>query len=533
MVDIQHQHQCSSKAIAYNTTMFYKQRKTYLIIDIEPIVDDKPLTNDESYPSIFKDNMYTRPNEDTSINNIIFGIGLVVVILLLLLIFIKLIYKCYKMYHSDDDDKNEKDQVKRSPLLPSSTSVVVRRNSSIRNPTPSMRRSSLLIETQMDITQIKRLSQTYNSISWDGTPFIKQELFNTIDVLKDASVTVRPTTSCKCQNIEAKIVDPNTMLLKNLDTKGYFYADSRSIEYTSVRPDEGGTTLRFEFKKKNTNYTGTLSYLMRGISWSPNYDLFIKDENTCSLRAYANIRNNQQQEYQVDNTYLYSGDIPLVNNYPPVMSYPMMMKGAAEELASSPSIQLDGEQKGFYFYSLKDKYTLHAKSSIRLPFIIVNPTCKFYYKTTTSISSGQYKGVFQRNYDIISDQFLPAGTLTIRDNQVLMGQSSLPDVPVNYSQMVTLGQDNDVRYSVKGNITASNKDTTTITWQTYELNVTIFNYKDKDVNGQLDFYGAPQTHIDKTTCNSTSVDGTTINLPFQVKKGDNYQCRITVTLTWG
>ncbi|CAF4307570.1 unnamed protein product, partial [Rotaria sordida] len=144
----------------------------------------------------------------------------------------------------------------------------------------------------------------------------------------------------------------------------------------------------------------------------------------CNLRAYANIRNNQQQEYQVDNTYLYSGDIPLVNNYVSDMSYSMMRKGASPEFAGASSIQFGGEQKGFYFYSLNDKYTLYSRSSIRLPFITVYPTCKFYYKTATSIGTGQYKGVFQRNYDITPDQFLPAGILTIRDNQVLMGQSS-------------------------------------------------------------------------------------------------------------
>ncbi|CAF3570483.1 unnamed protein product [Rotaria sp. Silwood1] len=371
------------------------------------------------------------------------------------------------------------------------------------------------------------------SISWDGTPFIKQELYNTIDGLKDALVIVRPSTPCKCTIIQAKIIDPETMLLYNLGTKGYFYADRGSIEYRSTRPNQGGTTLRFEFKKNDTTYTGTLSYLMRGITWLPNYDLFIKDANTCNLRAYANIRNNQQQEYQVDNTYLYSGDIQLANTYPTGIPVQALQAGIAIDITSSSSINFDGEQKGFYYYSLKDKYTLRPKSSIRLPFINVNLKCKFYYKTTTGISSGQYKGIFQRYYDLTSDQFLPAGILTIRDNQILMGQSNLPDVPTNYTQTVVLGQDNDVQYLIKGNVTASNKDTTTITWQTYELDMTIFNYKDKDVRGQLDFYGAFQTTINKTTCNSLKVDGTMINLPFQVTKNNNYHCRIIVTLKWG
>ncbi|CAF4723198.1 unnamed protein product, partial [Rotaria sp. Silwood1] len=82
-------------------------------------------------------------------------------------------------------------------------------------------------------------------------------------------------------------------------------------------------------------------------------------------------------------------------------------------------------------------------------------------------------------------------------------------------------------------LTASDKDTTTITWQTYELDVTIFNYKDKDILGQLDFYGAFQTTVNKTICNSLKVDETIINLLFQITKDNNFHCRIIVTLKWG
>jgi hypothetical protein len=55
MVNIEHQHQCSSKAIAYNTSIFYKSRQSYLIIDIEPIVDKSQDSKDQSSSSIFKD----------------------------------------------------------------------------------------------------------------------------------------------------------------------------------------------------------------------------------------------------------------------------------------------------------------------------------------------------------------------------------------------------------------------------------------------------------------------------------------------
>jgi hypothetical protein len=151
-----------------------------------------------------------------------------------------------------------------------------------------------IYKTVTEIRQIHNGSGTYEhlfnngeyaniidgSISWDGTPFIKEEIYSTIDTLKGALVTVRISTVCECKVIQAKILDPNTMLLENIDTGTYFYADSRSIEYTSKKPNNGGIILKIEFKNKKTKYDGTLSYLISGITWSPTYDLFVTDANS-------------------------------------------------------------------------------------------------------------------------------------------------------------------------------------------------------------------------------------------------------------
>lgn len=118
------------------------------------------------------------------------------------------------------------------------------------------------------------------TISWDGTAFTRQEIYNTMDSLKGALVNVRQSTSCDCKVIEAKIVDPNSMLLENVETGAFFYADPRSLEYTSKRPNNGGTTLVFEFRNQKTKFRGTLSYLVRGINWSPSYDLFVTSDDS-------------------------------------------------------------------------------------------------------------------------------------------------------------------------------------------------------------------------------------------------------------
>lgn len=121
------------------------------------------------------------------------------------------------------------------------------------------------------------------SISWDGTPFVKQEIYNTVDALKGATVTVRRSNACECTVINAKIIDPNTMLLQDLDSEAYFYADNRSIEYTSKKPNNGGKTLTIRFGDQETKYNGTLSYSTKGITWLPNYDLFFTDSDSKCL----------------------------------------------------------------------------------------------------------------------------------------------------------------------------------------------------------------------------------------------------------
>jgi hypothetical protein len=56
---------------------------------------------------------FLAPSQDASLNNIILGIGLVVVILILLVIAIKLIYKCYKMCKEDDEKDKDPSMIRK------------------------------------------------------------------------------------------------------------------------------------------------------------------------------------------------------------------------------------------------------------------------------------------------------------------------------------------------------------------------------------------------------------------------------------
>ncbi|CAF0833306.1 unnamed protein product [Rotaria sordida] len=364
------------------------------------------------------------------------------------------------------------------------------------------------------------------SISWEGTPLVRQEVYNTIQSLQDATVTVQRSTVCACETIQAKIVDPNSMLLQNLNTGAYFYADKNLIEYTSVRPNEGETTLALQFQTETTERKGTLSYLMKGITWTPSYDLLLTGNDDYKLRTYANIRNDQQQEYTVEKTRLLGGDVQLATD----SSAGRPIFEAALTSMNLRPILMNGEQSGLYSYSLNDKYTLRPSSSIRLPFIDIVAKYRFYYKALISINTGVNQGVFERNYDITPDHFMPAGVITVRDNQVLVGQANLPDVPENYTETFSVGQDNDVRYMIKGNMTSKTDDDAQVSLETYEIDVYVKNLKNKNVDTQLVVQGGVQITLLNTTCNSVNVQGSQLNFPVQLKQGETHQCKLNVTV---
>jgi len=311
-----------------------------------------------------------------------------------------------------------------------------------------------------------------------------------------------------------------------LITGAYFYADKQSIEYTSTRPNDGGTTLSFQFQSKATAHSGTLSYLIQGITWNPTYDLSLTGTNDYKLVGYANIKNNQQREYTVETTHLLGGDVQLANGrVQPSRDFESM-----KVTTHMKPIQSDAEHQGLYSYLLNDKYTLRPLSSIRLPFIDIAAKYQFYYKALASIGTGPYQGVFERTYDITPDHFMPAGIITIRDNQVLVGQASLPDVPENYTQTFNLGRDNDVRYSVKGNLTSKSDEKASVQVETYELDVQIMNFKNKDINAQLTLQDGVQITLLETTCASVNAQGNQLNLSVQLKQGEQRQCKVNVTV---
>ncbi|CAF1582906.1 unnamed protein product, partial [Didymodactylos carnosus] len=369
------------------------------------------------------------------------------------------------------------------------------------------------------------------SLSWDGSPILKQEVYNSVENLKGQEVIVHRTTNCggegRCEDIEAKIVDPNTLLLENTESGTYFYADSRNVDY-KTKPLDAGTTLSIDFVDQKPRNSGTLSYLVRSITWTPRYALSISTKGVCNLKSYANIRNNMQQEYSVENTRLLGGDVPLASSY---SSSPVIRTMALSKAVSTQadSVTADGNQMGIYSYTFPQKYTLRPASTITIPFVDILCACDFSYAASVSIGATVQRGTFQRRYALTPNQFMPSGIVTIRDQQLLVGQANLPDVPANYTQIVSVGQDSDVRYYVESNLTSSEEKPVV---RYYNVLVTLSNYKDKSVQAKLEIYGALQTSVIDNTSEDVSVKGNVISVGTNLKSKGNSTYVLSVRLQY-
>jgi hypothetical protein len=196
------------------------------------------------------------------------------------------------------------------------------------------------------------------------------------------------------------------------------------------------------------------------------------------------------------------------------------------------SIQIGNEEKGLYSYTLDNKYTLQPSTSIRLPFININLQTQFYYQTLININNQQSQGIFTRNYDLTPDQFMPTGIVTVYDNHILIGQAYLPDVPKNYKQTITLGQDSDIRYVLNTNLTSKNVQNSTVLSETYDVDLQFINLKNKNVDAQVIFNGNYQVTLHQSTCETNQIGGNQLEFSAQLQKEEKRHCQFSLTINF-
>lgn len=194
---------------------------------------------------------------------------------------------------------------------------------------------------------------------------------------------------------------------------------------------------------------GTLAYLTRGVTWAPRYTLRAGNQGA-QLSALADIRNGTDLAYDVKATELYAGDVE-VRGQPvpaPAALYSNRAEAADTATTAAPTINSQGELRGLYRYALSAPFTLPANSVVTLPFLTPKLTqFERYAGLNTYFTPQNTSGTLSRFYRLKADERLPGGTITVREEGRLVGQTSIPETAQGGQIEFSLGNDPDVRYT--------------------------------------------------------------------------------------
>ncbi|CAF0812878.1 unnamed protein product [Rotaria sordida] len=308
--------------------------------------------------------------------------------------------------------------------------------------------------------------QEYNAIvpgtiDFPGQKIIEQDLYNSNEELRNTDIYIRLNKYENNQALKAKLIDPYSLLIK-YNSSRYIYVSRDQIEF-NTDPLMDGMILSVRLDNPTITKTN-MTYLTRGLWWTPRYEVSVIDDQSATLRALADINNEHKRIYEITNSQLITGSVPLTSTSiraPASMDTQRVeyMAGAMSDTSSSISFKADSTNFGSYSYNITREFYLLPKSIKTFPFLSVMISFNYTLETTIYLSTGTNSGLFQRTFIIRPSEFLPAGTITF--------------------YLVTTGNDPDVKFNIISVITATRQTPTY--GQDLNVNVTISNRKDKQI----------------------------------------------------
>ncbi|EYB68216.1 hypothetical protein DEIPH_ctg025orf0056 [Deinococcus phoenicis] len=252
-----------------------------------------------------------------------------------------------------------------------------------------------------------------------------------------------------------------------------------------LNPQSPSQTLTFTLPQPGA---GTLTYLTRAVTWAPRYTLKA-GTGGAQLSALADIRNMTDLPYEVKGTELYAGDVE-VQGQPvpaPMALESRAMAGTASADFAAPKINSLGELRGLYRYALSTPFTLPANSTVTLPFLTPKLTqFERYAGLDTYFTPQNTGGTLSRFYRLKADERLPGGSLTVREEGRIAGQTTIPETAKGAEIEFTLGNDPDVRYTRTVQTVSSEKNAQgNVMKSTYKVTYVFENSKDRPVRAEV------------------------------------------------
>jgi|GEM_PF-2491772 len=213
----------------------------------------------------------------------------------------------------------------------------------------------------------------------------------------------------------------------------------------------------FVWQRTGSATQAQLRYATTAVAWeNTRYTLNMPDElsnasTPSSLIAWADIRNQSSVVYSAPKATLFAGDVlPQIAPY----NYQQAQNRNINSFESTPGstasprsgVSSSGEVGGLQRFEYPLPLRLEAKSQLSLPFIRSSVTVRRVLEYTNEFDAeANFKTALQRTYRFVAPQGLPSGSVTVRENEQLVGQTDIGNTAQDTIVRVSVGKDFDIK----------------------------------------------------------------------------------------
>jgi hypothetical protein len=201
----------------------------------------------------------------------------------------------------------------------------------------------------------------------------------------------------------------------------------------------------YQWKYSGAGGKSNLSYLTRALSWSPRYTLTINGDNA-RLTAWADLKNAGATTYNVPELTLVAGQINLEQAMP-VQNFQTNQAGLdPATLEAADSVEAVGESAGLQIFKYPKAIALGGGTTTSVPFVNRGAQLERILDYTGNFNEAPRRVLpMQRLYLVKTDNNLPAGVVTVREDNRVVGQARIGDTPKAERANMYLGSDFDLR----------------------------------------------------------------------------------------
>ena len=299
-----------------------------------------------------------------------------------------------------------------------------------------------------------------NLFEWTPTPDLAQFLVPgslELEYQGVDSVTLLPPTGSLLKFFEGKEVmiqlDDKTTIkarviradLALFEINGqYRQLDSSRVIFPSLDGVRFEPT--YQWKYNGAGGKSNLSYLTRALTWQPRYTLTVTGD-AARLTAWADIRNGGATPYSVPDLTLVAGQVNLeaVQQNQNFAGNQLQNNNIARA-DSVANVEAVGESAGLQIFKYPKALMLGGGTTVSVPFINTAAQLERILDYTGSFNEAPRQVVpMQRLYIVKSGADLPAGIVTVREDNRVVGQARVADTPKAERANLYLGSDFDLR----------------------------------------------------------------------------------------